>query len=85
MAIVSNKKYCLYKTELAESRYKHDSRKTVEGRDFGVGVWEELFAIDPVRDRFVRQRRKPRDPVTPRNRPVRTGAKQCLPDVPGGP
>lgn len=43
VAIVKNKKYCLYKTELKESRYKHKARKAVEERDFGMGVWEELF------------------------------------------
>ncbi|HZT36122.1 MAG TPA: hypothetical protein VFA15_09390, partial [Nitrososphaera sp.] len=43
VAVVNNKKYCLFKTELNESRYKHKSRKTVEERDFGMGVWEELF------------------------------------------
>lgn len=43
VAIVSNKKYCLYKTKLKESRFKHDRRKEVEGRDMGLGVWEEVF------------------------------------------
>lgn len=43
VAVVNNKKYTLYKTELSESRFKHDSRKLIEGRDFGMGVWEELF------------------------------------------
>lgn len=43
LAVVSNKKFLLYKTELDESRFKHDRRKEVEGRDFGVGVWEECF------------------------------------------
>ena len=43
VAKVGDKKFVLNHDELKESRYKHDSRKTVEGRDFGVGVWEELF------------------------------------------
>ena len=43
LAVVKDKKYCLYRTELKETRYKHKARKSVEGRDFGMGVWEELF------------------------------------------
>lgn len=43
IAVVSEKKFCLYKTKLKESRYKHDARKAVEGRDLGLGVWEEVF------------------------------------------
>ncbi len=43
IAVVKNKKYTLYRTKLTESRYKHDKRKSVEDRDFGVGVWEEVF------------------------------------------
>lgn len=43
VAVVKNKKFCLYKTELKESRYKYKARKSVEGRDFGLGVWEEVF------------------------------------------
>jgi hypothetical protein len=43
IAVVKNKKYCLYKTELKESRFKHKARKSVEGRDMGLGVWEEVF------------------------------------------
>jgi hypothetical protein len=42
IAVVKNKKFCLYKTKLTESRYKHKARKSVEGRDFGMGVWEEV-------------------------------------------
>lgn len=40
---VSDKKYLLFKTELDKSRFMSFSRKKIEGRDFGVGVWEELF------------------------------------------
>lgn len=43
VAVVGDKKICLYKDKLTESRFKRDRRKTVEGRDFGVGVWEELL------------------------------------------
>lgn len=43
VAVVGKKKFLLYKTELDESRFKHDRRKEVEGRDFGMGVWEECF------------------------------------------
>jgi hypothetical protein len=43
VAAVSDKKFCLYKNKLKESRYKHDARKEVEGRDMGLGVWEEVF------------------------------------------
>ena len=43
IAVVSNKKYLLYKDKLSESRFKHDARKAVEGRDMGLGVWEEVF------------------------------------------
>jgi hypothetical protein len=43
VAVVANKKFCLYKTKLTESRFKHDARKAVEGRDLGMGVWEEVF------------------------------------------
>jgi hypothetical protein len=43
LAVVGKKKFCLYKTEIKESRFKHDRRKEVEGRDFGVGVWEEVI------------------------------------------
>jgi hypothetical protein len=43
VAEVAGKKYCLYKKKLKESRFKHDARKEVEGRDMGVGVWEECF------------------------------------------
>lgn len=43
IAVVKNKKYCLYKNELTESRFKHKARKVVEDRDFGMGVWEEVF------------------------------------------
>jgi hypothetical protein len=43
VAVVSNKKYCLYIDKLTESRFKHFARKQVEGRDMGLGVWEELF------------------------------------------
>jgi hypothetical protein len=43
VAVVANKKFCLYKAKLKESRYKHDARKAVEGRDMGLGVWEEVF------------------------------------------
>jgi hypothetical protein len=43
VAVVKNKKYCLYKTELTESRFKHFKRKETEGCDFGVGVWQEIF------------------------------------------
>jgi len=43
IAEVKNKKYCLYKNKLKKTRFKHKARKSVEGRDFGVGVWEEIF------------------------------------------
>ena len=43
VANVDQKKFVLYKTELTESRYKHDKRKEVEGCDFGMGVWQEVF------------------------------------------
>jgi hypothetical protein len=43
VAVVSNKKFCLYKSKLKGSRYKHFARKAVEGRDMGLGVWEEVF------------------------------------------
>lgn len=43
VAVVKNKKFCLFKTKLTESRYKHKARKTVEDRDMGMGVWEEIF------------------------------------------
>jgi hypothetical protein len=43
VAVVKNKKICLYKTELTESRYKHKARKTVEERDLGMGVSEEVL------------------------------------------
>src|SRR5450631_3365289 len=43
VAVVKNKKYCLYKTALTESRFKHFKRKEIEGCDFGVGVWQEIF------------------------------------------
>ncbi|TQF41172.1 hypothetical protein UNPF46_08610 [Bradyrhizobium sp. UNPF46] len=43
VAVVSGKKYCLYKKKLKGSRFKHDARKQVEGRDMGLGVWEECF------------------------------------------
>jgi len=43
VAVVRNKKYCLYKTALTESRFKHFKRKETEGCDFGVGVWQEIF------------------------------------------
>jgi hypothetical protein len=43
LAVVGNKKYCLFRTNLKESRFKYDARKTIEGRDFGVGVWEEVL------------------------------------------
>lgn len=42
-AVVNKKKILLYREELTESRYKHFKRKEVEGRDFGVGVWEEVM------------------------------------------
>lgn len=42
LAEVGNKKYLLHKTELKQSRFKHDKRKEVEQRDFGMGVWEEV-------------------------------------------
>jgi hypothetical protein len=41
VAVVSENKFCLYKTKPKESRYKHDARKAVEGRDMGLGVWEK--------------------------------------------
>lgn len=37
------KKYPLHEIELEKSRYLSFSRKKVEGRDFGVGVWEEVM------------------------------------------
>ena len=43
VAQVKNKKYTLYRTKLKASRFKHKARKAVEGRDFGLGVWEEIF------------------------------------------
>jgi len=43
VACVGNRKYLLYKDELNETRFKHDRRKEVEDRDFGLGVWEEVF------------------------------------------
>lgn len=43
IAVVKQKKYCLFKTELKESRFKHKARKKVEERDLGLGVWEEVF------------------------------------------
>jgi hypothetical protein len=43
VAVVAGKKYCLYKKKLTNSRFKHDARKEVEGRDMGLGVWEECF------------------------------------------
>lgn len=43
IGIAGNKKYPLFAKKLKESRYKYDMRKAVEGRDFGVGVWEEMF------------------------------------------
>ncbi len=43
LAVVGNKKFCVYKTELKESRFKNDARKRIEGRDMGVGVVEECF------------------------------------------
>lgn len=43
VARIGTKKYCLYKTKLKETRYKFDRRKDVEGRDWGLGVWEECF------------------------------------------
>jgi hypothetical protein len=43
LAVVGNKKFCLYKKKLKESRFKYDRRKAVEGRDMGLGVWEECF------------------------------------------
>lgn len=43
VAVVGKKKFCLYKTKVKESRFKHDKRKSVEERDFGMGVWEEVF------------------------------------------
>jgi hypothetical protein len=43
LAQVGSKKYLLHKTILKESRYLHDKRKEVEGRDMGMGVWKEYF------------------------------------------
>lgn len=43
VAVVGTKKFCLYQTTLTESRFKHDKRKEVEGCDFGMGVWQEIF------------------------------------------
>lgn len=43
LAVVNKKKYRLFCTELKESRFKHFKRKSVENRDFGIGVWEEVF------------------------------------------
>jgi hypothetical protein len=43
LAVVNRKKYRLFCTELKESRFKHFKRKSVENRDFGIGVWEEVF------------------------------------------
>jgi hypothetical protein len=43
IGIVNSKKFMFYSNTLTESRFKHFKRKEVEGRDFGVGVWEELF------------------------------------------
>jgi hypothetical protein len=42
-AEVKGKKYTLSINELSESRFKNDKRKELEGCDFGVGVWQELF------------------------------------------
>ena len=42
-AVVGQEKFVLYKTELDESRFKFAARKEVEGRDMGMGVWEEVF------------------------------------------
>lgn len=43
VAVVGTKRWVLYKTELKESRFKYDARKEAEGRDMGMGVWEECF------------------------------------------
>jgi hypothetical protein len=43
VAVVGQKRWVLYKTKLTASRFKYDVRKEVEGRDFGMGVWEECF------------------------------------------
>jgi hypothetical protein len=47
VAVVGNKKFCLYKSELKESRYKHDARKAVEGRD--TWAYQPALSLRPVR------------------------------------
>lgn len=42
VAVVDKKKYRLYVTKLSETRFKHFKRKSVENRDYGIGVWEEV-------------------------------------------
>jgi hypothetical protein len=51
VAQVGGKKYLLYKVMLKESRFKHDKRNEVEGRDMGVGVWEEV--IEPTNEAVI--------------------------------
>lgn len=43
IALVNKKKCVLYAKKLSESRFKHFKRKSVENRDFGIGVWEEVL------------------------------------------
>jgi len=42
-AKIGDKTIILHYDELKESRFKYDKRKAVEGSDWGVGVWQELF------------------------------------------
>ena len=43
VAVVGSKKFVVYREKLKESRFKYFSRKKVEQRDLGLGVWEEVF------------------------------------------
>jgi len=42
LAVVSGEKFLLHEQDLSELRYKYFTRKKVEGRDWGIGVWEEV-------------------------------------------
>lgn len=43
LGILGKEKIILHKKELKESRYKFDKRKEIEGVDWGLGVWQEVF------------------------------------------